>query len=141
MDRTDLAHQALAAAWACSSAPALYRASDDMEAEASLAADLQKANEASALLGHPDLFVAVSHLLAKAAERLKAGHQPWDLLDAAHVGICDLRCEHGCEDWQSVTVWTVQACAVEFLWSQERLLRDGTRRLRDRVELAMKKAG
>jgi hypothetical protein len=98
---------------------------DDLEAAASLEADLEEAHEAASLLGTPDLFVAVSHLLAKAAADLKEGRQPWGLLDGAHSAICDLRMEHGCEDWTQVPEWTIQACAVEFLWAEERLLREG----------------
>lgn len=112
---------------------ALFSASDDLEAQASLEADLEAARQAAALLAGPDAFLACSALLAAAATKLKAGFTPWGLLDEASDLICELRREHGCEDWQAVSDWTEQACAVEFLWAQERLLRDGCRALRDRA--------
>lgn len=111
---------------------ALFRPSDDLEAEASLAADLEEARRAASLLAGPDPLLAVSALLAAAAEALKQGGLPLALLDAADRQIADLRLEHGCEAWAGVREWTNEACALEFLWSQERLLRDGCRRLRDR---------
>lgn len=112
---------------------ALFSASDDAEAAASLEADLDQARQAAALLAGPDAFLACSALLAAAALKLKAGLTPWGLLDEASDLICELRREHGCEHWNEVTDWTEQACAVEFLWAQERLLRDGCRALRDRT--------
>ena len=112
---------------------ALFSASDDLEAQASLDADLEAARQAAALLAGPDAFLAASALLAAAATKLKAGLTPWGLLDEASDLICELRLEHGCQEWAEVSDWTEQACAVEFLWAQERLLRDGCRALRDRT--------
>lgn len=122
---------------------ALFSASDDTEAAASLDADLEAARQAASLLTGPDMMLAAAALLAASAIKLKAGVQPWTLLDAASDLICDLRREHGCEEWAEVTDWTPQACAVEFLWAEERLLRDGCRALRDRrqAERSLAKAG
>ena len=112
---------------------ALFSTADDLEAEASLDADLEEARRAAGLLAGPDPLLAVAALLAAAAEALKQGVQPWGLLEAADRQIGDLRLEHECEAWAGVRVWTNEICALEFLWAQERLLRDGCRRLRDRA--------
>lgn len=112
---------------------ALFCTSDDAEAAASLDTDLEAARQAASLLTGPDMMLAASALLAASAIKLKAGAQPWTLLDAANDLICDLRREHGCEEWTEVADWTPQACAVEFLWAQERMLREGCRALRDRA--------
>lgn len=121
--------------------PATFRPADDLEAAASLEADLEEARKAASLLAEPDIFVAVAALLRAAEQALAGGSLPWTALEAAHSGICDLRCEHGCEEWPHVSDWTVQAMAVEFLWEEERRLRGLARQQRDAAPAELRKAG
>lgn len=114
---------------------ALFSASDDLEAEASLDADLREAHQAASLLAGPDLFLACAALLCAADKTLAEGRQAWALLDAADRQIGDLRLEYGCEEWP-VSGWSEEACQLAFLFDLERTLRQRCRDLRDgRVEL------
>lgn len=101
------------------------RSSDDAEAEASLAADLDQARAAAAFLGSAEPFAQASTLLAAASQGLDAGRQVWALLDAADRLIADLRMEHGCEaweaaDWRLAVVQDLQALADEALTQRAR---------------------
>lgn len=98
-------------------------------AEGVLDADIEAARRAAeTLTGDP--ILATAALLAAAAADLRRGRQAFKLLDAASERIDALRCEHGCEDWTAVE-WTREAFEIEFLWAEERLLREASRALRD----------
>ena len=110
---------------------AFARPSDDLEATASLDADLREAHAAASLLGVANPFLSAATLLAAAGIALDGGSLPWALLDAADRVICDLRMDHGCEDWDSAD-WqqaTVQDTAALDDLAVE--LRCRTRALRD----------
>lgn len=87
---------------------AFARPADDLEAQASMEADLEDAHRAASLLGGRDPWLTAASLLAGAATSLDAGRQPWALLDGADRLICDLRMEHGAEDWHAAD-WSVPA--------------------------------
>lgn len=91
---------------------------------------IKDARKAAELLAGSDQILATAALLAAAAADLRRGRQAFKLLDAASERIDALRCEHGCEDWSAVE-WTREAFEVEFLWAEERLLREASRALRD----------
>jgi len=110
---------------------AFARPADDLEAAASLDADLREAHAAASLLGVANPFLSAATLLAAAGIALADGSLPWALLDAADRVIGDLRMEHGCEDWDSAD-WrqaTVQDTAALDDLAVE--LRCRTRALRD----------
>jgi hypothetical protein len=110
---------------------AFARPADDLEAAASLDTDLREAHQAAALLGVANPFLSAATLLAAAGIALDGGSLPWALLDAADRVICDLRLDHGCEDWDSAD-WrqaTVQDTAALDDLAVE--LRCRTRALRD----------
>ncbi len=110
---------------------AFARPADDVEAAASLDADLREAHAAASLLGVANPFLSAATLLAAAGIALDGGSLPWALLDAADRVICDLRMDHGCEDWDSAD-WqqaTVQDTAALDDLAVE--LRCRTRALRD----------
>ena len=110
---------------------AFARPADDNDAAASLDADLRQAHAAASLLGVANPFLSAATLLAAAGIALADGSLPWALLDAADRVICDLRMEHGCEDWDSAD-WrqaTVQDTAALDDMAVE--LRCRTRALRD----------
>lgn len=120
----------------------LFRASDDLEAEASLEADLREAHQAASLLAGEDPFLSTAALLCAADKALSEGQQPWALLDAADRQIGDLRLEHGCEEWPAQD-WTREAQELAFLFGEERRLRALARALRDgrTAAPAMRRAG
>ncbi len=107
------------------------RPSDDLEAQASLEADLEDAHRAASLLGGTDAFLTAATLLGAVAVALDGGSLPWALLDAAERLIQDLRLEYGCEDW-SLVDWSRPECAdVATLDEACRELRQRARELRD----------
>lgn len=117
------------------------RPSDDLEAQASLAADLEETRRAASLLGEADAFVRAACLLGAADRALTRGETPWALLDAAEREVTDLRLEHGCEDWPSAD-WsqaTVQDVALLHDTCVE--LRRQARALRDARLPSLRRAG
>lgn len=110
---------------------AFARPADDLEAEASMALDLEEAHRAASLLAGRDPWLTCASLLAGAALTLQDGRLPWALLDAADRIIGDLRMEHGAESWDDAD-WSVPA--VQDLATLDDLaveLRCRTRELRD----------
>jgi hypothetical protein len=111
---------------------AFCRPSDDHEAAAAEAADLEDARlcAAAEALGTADLFVTAGILLAGAAKALQASRLPWDLLDGAERAVQDLRLEHGCEEWP-VSDWTEAQSCVAMLHDEVQKLRTRARQMRD----------
>ena len=107
------------------------RPSDDLEAQASLEAELEEAHKAASLLAECDPFVRAATLLGAVSIALGKGEEAWALLDAAERVICDLRLEHGGEDWDAVRDWTQALCDVALLDSTCRDLRMQARQQRE----------
>lgn len=110
---------------------AFARPADDLEAQASLDADLREAHAAASLLGVANPFLSAATMLAAAGIALAEGTLPWALLDAADRVICDLRMEHGCEDWASADWRLAEVQDVAALDDLAVELRCRTRELRD----------
>lgn len=116
------------------SLPALARfsrPSDDLEAQASLEADLEEAHRAASLLAECDPFVRAATLLGAVSIALGHGEEAWALLNAAERVVQDLRMEHGGEDWESVRDWTQALCDVALLDNTCRELRQQARQQRE----------
>jgi hypothetical protein len=107
------------------------RPSDDLEAAASLEAELEEAHKAASLLAEADPFVRAATLLGAVSIALGKGEECWALLDAAERVICDLCLEHGGEDWESVRDWTAALCDVALLDGTCRDLRQQARQQRE----------
>lgn len=117
------------------------RPSDDLEAQASLASDLEETRRAASLLGEADAFVRAACLLAAAERALSRGTTPWALLDAAEREVTDLRLEHGCEDWHAVD-WSQAAVQDTALLHDTCVeLRRRARALRDARLPSLRRAG
>jgi hypothetical protein len=110
---------------------AFARPADDLEAQASLDAELEEARRAASLLGQADPFVQAACLLASAQVALERGEEAWALLDAGERVVQDLRLEHGGEDWSLVTDWTAALCDVAALDQLQRTLRQRARQQRE----------
>lgn len=82
------------------------RASDDLEAQASLEADIEEARRAASLLGGADVWTRCATLLGAVSVALDEGEEAWALLSAAESIILDLRVEWGCEDWETTPDWS-----------------------------------
>lgn len=106
------------------------RISDDIEAQASIEADLEEARKAASLLGKADPWVTCATLLAAVQGALNEGLEAWHLLDAAEGIVLDLRVEWGGEDWEHVSEWTTQLCDVAALDHTARGLRQRAREAR-----------
>jgi hypothetical protein len=110
---------------------AFIRPADDLEAAASLEADLEEARRAASLLGGDNPWLSAATLLASAEVALGRGETPWHLLDGAERLIQDLRLEHGCEDWERVDWSNPHVQDVAALDETCRALRQQARQLRD----------
>lgn len=111
---------------------AFARPADDLEAQASMALDLEEAHRAASLLGGADVWTRCATLLGAVSVALDAGEEVWALLSAAESIILDLRVEWGCEDWEVTPDWSrAEVSDLATLDATARSLRQRARQARE----------